>query len=120
MELGKCIPILRIFDIEKAREFYLGFLGFKVEFEHRFNPDAPLYMGVSRDGCALNLSEHHGDGSPGASVRIAVSGIDAYHAELTGKNYRYYHPGIESMPWGARQMSVTDPFGNRIHFFEPV
>jgi hypothetical protein len=32
----KAIPILRIFDETKAREFYLDFLGFSVEFEHRF------------------------------------------------------------------------------------
>lgn len=32
----KTIPILRMFDEAKAREFYLDFLGFSVEFEHRF------------------------------------------------------------------------------------
>jgi hypothetical protein len=25
------IPILRIFSIEKAREFYIGYLGFKID-----------------------------------------------------------------------------------------
>ena len=27
------IPILRIFDVEKAKEFYVGFLGFAVDWE---------------------------------------------------------------------------------------
>lgn len=36
--LSPAIPILRIFDQAKAREFYLGFLGFEPEFEHRFGP----------------------------------------------------------------------------------
>ena len=40
------IPILRIFDVGKAREFYLGFLGFTVDWEHRFDDRAPLYMQV--------------------------------------------------------------------------
>jgi Glyoxalase superfamily protein len=31
------IPILRIFDVTKAREFYLDFLGFRVDWEARFN-----------------------------------------------------------------------------------
>ncbi|MGP3358736.1 glyoxalase superfamily protein, partial [Escherichia coli] len=31
----KTIPILRMFDERKAREFYLEFLSFSVEFEHR-------------------------------------------------------------------------------------
>ena len=43
----KPIPILRMFDETKAREFYLDFLGFSVEFEHRFEADLPLYLGIS-------------------------------------------------------------------------
>jgi hypothetical protein len=30
----RAIPILRIFDIAKALEFYLDYLGFKVDWEH--------------------------------------------------------------------------------------
>ncbi|RMT27270.1 hypothetical protein ALP51_00680 [Pseudomonas savastanoi] len=52
------IPILRMFDERKAREFYLDFLGFSVEFEHRFEADLPLYLGISRNGLHLHLSEH--------------------------------------------------------------
>jgi len=29
-------PVLRIFDVEKAKDFYFGFLGFSVDWEHRF------------------------------------------------------------------------------------
>jgi len=35
-QFTRTIPTLRIFDSAKAREFYVGFLGFKVDFEHRF------------------------------------------------------------------------------------
>lgn len=42
----RATPILRIFDIEKAREFYIGYLGFTVEREHRFDETSPLYMCV--------------------------------------------------------------------------
>jgi hypothetical protein len=35
-------PILRIFDEEKAKEFYLKFLEFKLDWEHRFEDDLPL------------------------------------------------------------------------------
>ena len=31
--LQRTIPILRMFDVEKAREFYVGYLGFSVEYE---------------------------------------------------------------------------------------
>src|SRR2546429_7907930 len=115
MKLGRITSILRIFDEAKAREFYVGFLGFKVDWEHRFEPDLPLYMQISKDKCVIHLSEHHGDCCPGAAVRIETTDLDAFHAELTAKQYKYYRPGIESMPWD-RDMSVKDPFGNRLTF----
>jgi uncharacterized glyoxalase superfamily protein PhnB len=116
MRVGRITPILRMFDESKAREFYVGFLGFTIDWEHRFAPDAPLYMQVSKDDCVLHLSEHHGDCSPGSAMRIETEDLDAYHAELTAKQYKYYRPAVELMPWGTRDMSVKDPFGNRLTF----
>ena len=117
-KLGTVTPILRIFDIAKAREFYLDFLGFEVAFEHRFDDNAPLYMAVIRDGCVLHLSEHHGDGAPSVARRIKVEDIAALHGELIGKKYRFARPGLEETPWKTREVSVADPFGNRLHFYE--
>ena len=100
-ELGPITPILRIFDIAKAHEFYLGFLGFTVEFEHRFDDHAPLYMGIRRGDCVLHLSEHHGDAAPGMHVRIRTRGIVELHGELMGKQYRFSRPGLEHTPWNT-------------------
>ncbi|HEY6136683.1 MAG TPA: glyoxalase superfamily protein [Thermoanaerobaculia bacterium] len=113
----RSIPIVRIFDEAKAREFYVGFLGFSVDWEHRFAADAPLYMQVSRGDCVLHLSEHYGDASPGAGIRIDTTELDAFHAELTAKRYKYARPGINEQPWG-REVAVKDPFGNRLIFGE--
>ncbi len=114
------IPIFRIFDVAKAREFYLNYLGFTVDFEHRFHEGAPLFMGLSRDGVRIFLSEHHGDGSPGAHVRIETSGVRDFHRELGSKTYRYMNPGIVEQEWGTRELSVIDPFGNKLIFSEPT
>ena len=116
MTLGRTIPILRIFDEAKAREFYVDFLGFEIDWEHRFEPGTPLYLQVSRDECVLHLSEHHGDSTPGSAIRIDTSDIDAFHAELASKRYTYARPGINEMPWGTREVSVADPFGNKLTF----
>jgi catechol 2,3-dioxygenase-like lactoylglutathione lyase family enzyme len=112
------IPIMRIFDEAKAREFYLGFLGFDMDWDHRFAPGLPLYMQVSRSGLKLHLSEHHGDASPGSTVFVWMDGIDAYRAELLGKHYSYSRPGIHEDGPGGRTLEVPDPFGNRIRFCE--
>jgi catechol 2,3-dioxygenase-like lactoylglutathione lyase family enzyme len=116
--LGPVIPVFRMFDLEKAREFYVGFLGFRIDWEHRFEPEAPVYMQVSREGCVLHLSEHFGDGSAGASIRVGVSALDAYCADLNAKGYRHARPGVQSPEWG-REMVIRDPFGNKLVFFEP-
>jgi uncharacterized glyoxalase superfamily protein PhnB len=118
--LKQVVPILRIFSVEKAREFYLGFLGFTWDWEHRFGDNFPLYAQISRSEILLHLSEHHGDGCPGAAIMITMRGIDAYHREIAAKDYRYYKPGIEDAPWGARLVKVTDPFGNRLTFSESI
>lgn len=113
------IPIFRIFDVDKAMEFYRDFLGFSVDFEHRFGENFPLYCQVSRGTCVLHLSEHAGDASPGAKAFSWMRGIKTFHAELTAKDYRYLKPGLENAPWGL-QMTVTDPFSNRIAFCEKL
>ncbi|MCC8934517.1 glyoxalase superfamily protein [Rhizobium sp. 'Codium 1'] len=113
------IPIFRIFDVDKAMEFYRDYLGFSVDFEHRFGENFPLYCQVSRGDCILHLSEHAGDASPGAKAFTWMRGVKVFHAELTAKDYRYLKPGLEEAPWGL-QMTVTDPFSNRIAFCEKV
>ena len=113
-------PILRIFDIAKADEFYLGFLGFVVDWDHRFDDSAPLYRQISRDGLILHLSEHHGDGCPGARLRITMRGVEAFQKELAAKKYRYMRPGLEKTPWRTLETGVIDPFGNHIFFCEPL
>jgi uncharacterized glyoxalase superfamily protein PhnB len=119
MSFGRVTPILRIFDEAKAKEFYVGFLGFTVDWEHRYQEDLPLYMQVSKDGCLLHLSEHHGDASPGTALRIDENELDALHESLLAKHYKYARPGIQEMPWG-REMSIGDPFGNKLIFTSAV
>ena len=101
-EMLQTIPLLRIFDVQRAKEFYVGFLGFRVDWEHRFDETAPLYMQVSRDGLVLHLSEHHGDACPGSTVTVQTTGLETFHREITAKGYRFMRPGIEVAPWNAR------------------
>lgn len=119
VNLSNPVPVLRIFDEAKAREFYLGFLGFALDWEHRFEDNFPVYMQVSRDGCVIQLTEHHGDSSPGALLQIETADVDALAAELRDRNYKYAKPGDPAeQPWGVREIKIADPFGNHLNFFE--
>jgi uncharacterized glyoxalase superfamily protein PhnB len=119
MSFGRITPIFRIFDEAKAKEFYVDFLGFKVDWEHRFEDGSPLYMQLSKDGCIVHLSEHHGDGSPGAQVRIETNELETFQKQLLTKQYKYARPGIQKNPWGD-DMSVADPFGNLLVFTSAI
>ncbi|MGH6827192.1 glyoxalase superfamily protein, partial [Methyloceanibacter sp.] len=87
-------------------------------WEHRFEPGTPLYMQVSRAGIVFHISEHHGDGSPGAHVRVIIEGVRELHAGLIAKKYKNNRPGLEQPEWGGTEMTVIDPVNNRITFAE--
>jgi Glyoxalase superfamily protein len=112
----QAVPMVRIFDVAKAHEFYLGFLGFKVDWEHRFGENFPLYTQVSRGALRLHLTEHAGDANPGGNMVVYMVGVQAF--QKIAKDYRYMKPGLEYNDWGLETM-VIDPFGNRIRFMEP-
>lgn len=119
IELDRVIPILRIFDVAKAKAFYVDYLGFKVDWEHRFEPKLPLYMQVSRGSVQLHLSEHHGDGTPGTAVYVRMRGVAELHAELKTNDYDYLRPGLDpDGPGGGPMLNLLDPFGNILRLAE--
>lgn len=116
VKLSEVIPVIRMFDVAKAVEFYCDFLGFKEDWRGEIFPGAPLYMQISRGAVKLHLSEHHGDAAPGGTSVVNMTGIKALHAELIAKNYKYNRPDLEETSYGATLMHAIDPFGNRLRF----
>ncbi len=116
MKFQPPIPLFRIFDSILAKAFYCDWLGFAIDWEHRFAPKMPLYMQISREGMVFHLTEHYGDCCPGSKVFIHVDDVEALHAELKTRPNANMNPGVEIAPWNAKIMEVMDPFGNRICF----
>ena len=112
------IPIIRIFDEARAKEFYVDFLRMRIDWEHRFEADAPIYMQVSRDNLVFHLSEHSGDCTPGSKVFVNTPDLDDLFADITSIPYKYSRTEIEMAPWGDRAFTVVDPFSNKILFNE--
>lgn len=46
INMAKAIPIFRIFDYDKAIEFYTKWLGFNIDWQDREDPEdnSPVYM----------------------------------------------------------------------------
>jgi hypothetical protein len=76
---------------------------------------------ISFQDITLHLSEHHGDCSPGARIFIDdFKNIKTFHHSLIDKQYKYNRPGL-CVPFydnTALEMTVNDPFGNRLTFVE--
>jgi len=113
------IPIVRTFPGVEARRFYLDFLGFRLDWEHRFGDGMPLYQQVSREGCVLHLSEHHSDATPGSAVRVEVADVRRLQRRLAESPVYPLRIGVAKEDWGE-ELSVPDPFGNRIIFHTPL
>lgn len=119
--MANIIPILRIYDYNKTIEFYVNWLGFKVDWEHRFDDNAPIFMQVSKGDIIFNLSEHHGDGSPNGRVRIVnFKGLREWHKQLIDAKYKYNRPGLQTPEWAPDTITLTviDPVGNQLTFEE--
>ena len=112
--------MLRIFDVDKAREFYTDFLGFSIDWEHTFDDHAPVYLQASRDGAVLHLSEHHGDASPGATARVLVDDVHAAARRAAPARLPLRQAGPRDRCRGACEVTVLDPFANRIVFHQLV
>lgn len=102
------VPIFRVADGLQSAKWYAR-LGFVIEGEHRFAPSFPLYLFLRRGQIALHLSEHKGDARPNTLVYLYVHDVDRIAAE--------FNVAVKVQPW-AREVSLSDPDGNRLRIGE--
>lgn len=118
--MGAVRPVLRIFDHQLAKAFYIDWLAFRLDWEYRPDNGGPSIMEVSRDQAILHLSEHYGDGSPAARVFIQVDDVEALLSELNERPNSHMNPAVETTDWGSKILVVHDPFANRVVFSQTM
>ena len=116
------IPVLRMLDEKKTKAFYLDYLGFEVEWEHRFtleSPSSSLYMQIRQGASVLHLNGHADDQAPTTEVRIPVHGLEEYCQWLGGKSNGGEKPEVVDPRYEGRKtdMNLIDPSGNLIVFW---
>lgn len=104
------IPILRVADAARAVTWYEQ-LGFSKDWEHRFGPDMPAFVSVSRGYARVYLSEHTGDAPPGSLLYLRHSDLDELAA--------HFEVEITPVAWG-RELHLEDPDGNRLRISDPL
>ena len=114
----KGIAIFRILNYKKALEFYVAWLDFNIDWEHRFGPNEPVYMQISRNGLIIHLSENKRF-QTGVIIFIETNGIEEARMSILNKGH-YKVPEISTTPWNTKQFEIEDPFGNLMRFNESV
>ena len=104
------IPVLRVADAMRAVEWYRR-LGFRTQWEHRFEPGMPLFVSIARGRVRLYLSEHTGDARPDTLIHLNVRDIDAVSAE--------FGIPVDEHGLAGRQCDLEDPDGNRLRVATP-
>ena len=121
-EIHSSIPVLRMFDESKSKAFYVDYLGYDIDWEHRFNDDSqsPLYMQIHLGSSVLHLNGHAEKDSPSCEVRIPVKGLEEFHAYLSSKA-GFETPEIDDPRYEDRKtdLNIYDPSRNHLVFWAP-
>ena len=117
LPIQRVVPALRITNYDRSKAFYVDQLGFRIEWEHRFEPNLPAFMAVARDGMQIYLSEHSGDCQVGGLVHFVIEDVKAWCREFTARGVHMTEPPNNDL--GFLNMTVTDPDGNQLRFMEP-
>mgnify|MGYP001206626936 CR=1 FL=1 len=114
-------PQFRITNEQRSIAFYVDGLGFTIDWEHRFEPGFPVFMQLTRQGQSIFLTGHAGDCKVGGAAYFVVPDVDAYYEDFVARGVpRVHMQPPEDLPWGAREMVVTDPDGNYLRFANPI
>lgn len=109
------IPQLRILRAEESLPFYVRGLGFKVDWQHEFEPGLPMFFQLTRAGQTIFLTEHSSDCQVGGAAYFKVPDVDECYRVFVENGVDVPYPPQDTA-WGTREMVITDPDGNRLRF----
>ena len=108
-------PILGTRDIERALQFYVERLGFKLAFRDKSNPTN--YAGVRRDGAELHMQFQYEHEMGTLRLRLFVDDPDALFEEYKDKGVFHERTRLADTPWGTREFAFYDLDGNGLTFY---
>ena len=116
MCLEQVIPVLRVSDIDIAKDFYLSFLKFDFDWEYKIKNGCYNYLQISKGKCILHLTEYCENDFSRTEIRIETEDLPYYQQLLSANPSHHISAEIVDMDWGTRDMIIRDPFGNQLTF----
>lgn len=115
--IERAIPVLPGDDLAVAKAFYVGKLGFAVQFEATDDGQSGI-MGLERGTIELTIDCPMSGHGRKACASLRVNSADELYREWQGKVAMERPPMNE--PWGGRTFGFQDPFDNTIFVIGPV
>ena len=119
------IPTIRCRRMQQSLAFYTQVLDF-VCVDGNGDESGPSFRVLLREGSALFLSSHSGDGAFGQAVVVTTDDVDALFHKFRGRGLDVrdraepseVHEGPVDQTWGTREFYVDDPDGNTLRFVQ--
>jgi catechol 2,3-dioxygenase-like lactoylglutathione lyase family enzyme len=115
MTIRRAVPNLLVEDVEQARAFYQGFLGFDVAMDE---PGFMMFASPSNRTAQITVADAN---TPGldrgvreANVSVEVEDVDTLHEEAVKRGLDIVYP-LTDEPWGIRRFFVRAPGGTVIN-----
>ncbi|MEP6479267.1 MAG: glyoxalase superfamily protein [Rhodoglobus sp.] len=105
------IPV-PVTDVDAAKSFYVGQVGFTADHDHRVSPELRfVQLTPVGSACSIVMGEGITTMTPGSQeIQIVVADADAAFAHLAKNNVDA--TPVEDTPWG-RFVYFRDPDGNK-------
>jgi catechol 2,3-dioxygenase-like lactoylglutathione lyase family enzyme len=120
MRIRRAVPNLLADDLDAAREFFAGFLGFDVAMD---DPGFMMFASPSNRTAQITVADAT---TPGldrgvreANVSVEVEDVDALHAEAVRRGLEIVYP-LTDEPWGIRRFFVRAPNGTVINVAQHI
>jgi catechol 2,3-dioxygenase-like lactoylglutathione lyase family enzyme/GNAT superfamily N-acetyltransferase len=113
MKFKRTTPILYSGDILQSLRYYTEILGFQSQWKWG---EPPSFGGVNNQSVEIFFCLK-GQGNPGTWVFLTVDDVDEFHDQFQARGAKILCPP-ENTTWGAREMLVEDPDGNKIRFVQ--
>ncbi len=115
MEMKLEVIAVPVTDVDRAKDFYENKLGFHVDGD--WTMDGGIrYIQFTPEGSACSIVIGNGvtTAQPGSIdyILLVVEDINKAHDELVEKGVEVTE--VEKMPWGAWNIFLTDPDGNKL------
>ena len=128
MQFNSLIPELTVSDLERTRQFYIGILSFRLEYQR---PE-DRFLFLSLDGNQMMFEQLHEDGwntgplqhpyGRGVNFQMAVKDVEALYQRVLEAGITPFRPlriscyRENGREWQQKEFLVQDPDGYLLRF----